>query len=87
MERDRTTRVGITSLPVFEGVPVDCPSEEVMRQTYRTLRWLADNYESSGSPEYEGLMEGARCMVTCAFDIYRVHLDVEAEADRRRKYR
>ena len=78
---------GFTSLPVFEGVPVDCPSEEAMRQTYRTLLWLADNYESAGSEEYESLMDGARCMVSCAFEIYQVHLDAEVEADRRRKYR
>jgi len=25
--------------------------------------------------------------VSCAFEIYHVHLDVEVEADRRRKYR
>lgn len=86
MGKDRAMG-GITSLPPFEGVPIDCPSEETMRQTYRTLRWLAENYESPGSPEHEALIEGAITMVTCAFDIYRVHLDVEAETDRRRKYR
>jgi hypothetical protein len=78
---------GLNSLPLFEGVPVDCPSEEAMRQTYRTLRWLAENYESPGSPEYEGLLEGAHCMVSCAYEIYRVHLDAEHEADRRRRER
>lgn len=75
------------SAPSFEGVPIDCPSEEAMRQTYRTLCWLAENYESPGSPEHAALMDGAHAMVTCAFDIYRVHLDVELEGDRRRKYR
>ena len=85
MDRIRATG-GTTGLPVFEGVPIGCPTVEAMRQTYRTLLWLADNYESTGSPEYEGLLEGARCLVTCAFDIYHVHLDVEVAADRRRNY-
>jgi hypothetical protein len=48
---------------------------------------MAENYESPGSAEHEGLLEGARCMVTCAFEIYRVHLDAEFDADRRRKLR
>ncbi len=86
MDRDRAIG-GITSMPAFEGVPVDCPSEESMRQTFRTLQWLADNYETPGSPEHEALLEGAHTMVTCAFEIYRVHLDTELEGDRRRKYR
>ena len=68
----------------FEGVPVDCPSVESMRQTYRSLLWLATNYESPDSPEAEGLREGARCMVTCAFEIYGIHLDVESQGERRR---
>ena len=86
MDRNRAMG-GISSMPAFEGVPVGCPSEEGMRQTYRALRWLADNYESSDSPEYEALMEGARCMVACAFEIYQVHLDSEVEAERRRQFR
>jgi hypothetical protein len=85
MERNRTIS-GITNVPMFEGVPVDCPTVSAMRQTYRTLRWLAENYESPGGAEYEALMEGARTMVACAFEIYQVHLDSEFEADRRRRY-
>ncbi len=61
MNRDRAIG-GITSTTAFEGVPVDCPSEESMGQTFRTLQWLADNYESPGSPEHEALLEGAHTM-------------------------
>lgn len=78
---------GSANLPLFEGVPIGCPSEDAMRQTYRTLRWLAENYESPGSAEYETLLEGAQCMVACAFEIYHVHLDAEIAADRRRQLR
>lgn len=77
---------GIMGPTAFEGVPVDCPSLESMRQAYRSLLWLASNYESSGSPEAAGLLEGARCMVTCAFEIYGIHLDVEHQGERRRRY-
>lgn len=83
---DRTIG-GKVILPPFEGVPVGCPTEETMRQTYRTLCWLADNYESPGSPEHHAMVEAALTMVTCAFEIYRVHLDREFESDRRLKYR
>jgi hypothetical protein len=69
----------------FEGVPVDCPTEEAMRQAFRSLQWLADNYEAEGSPEWRGLMEGARSLVTCAFDIYGVHLDAEDSHRQRRR--
>ncbi len=86
MIRD-TVKGGLTSLPPFEGVPIDCPSEDAMRRTYRTLMWLAENYESPGSVEHEGLLEGARTMVTCAFEIYRVHLDAERDEERLRKSR
>jgi hypothetical protein len=86
MIRD-SVKAGIASLPPFEGVPIDCPTEDTMRRTYRTLMWLADNYESPGSAEHEGLLEGARSLVTCAFDIYRVHLDAERDEERQRKSR
>ena len=77
---------GIIGPMTFEGVPIDCPSLASMREAYRSLLWLASNYEGTGSPEAEGLLEGARCIVTCAFEIYGVHLDVENQGERRRRY-